>query len=96
MSSVTLADHCLKFRECLHECGAYCCKVFDEICTCYVDNNDQKVAVTKLREMASFLTNHLHQVECLLHIIQACGQGNRDKYLAAVDEKISYFFAHDN
>ena len=46
-------------------------------------------------ELGQFLTNYMKQVEALLHIISACRQGDWEAYLAALDDQIKYFFAHD-
>ena len=46
-------------------------------------------------ELAQFLMNYIEQVQCLLHIISACCQGDWEGYLAALDNQIQYFFAHD-
>ena len=37
----------------------------------------------------------MKQVECLLHIISTCRQGDWVAYLAALDDQIQYLFAHD-
>ena len=39
--------------------------------------------------------NYVRQVEYLLHLIRACRQGDWEEYLAALDDQVKYFFAHD-
>ena len=46
-------------------------------------------------ELAQFLNQYLEQVESLLSIITACRSGDWQGYLAALENFIKYFFAHN-
>ena len=46
-------------------------------------------------ELASFLSSYVTQVEALLHLIHATRQNDWKGFLAALDEQIKYFMAHD-
>ena len=49
----------------------------------------------KFGELAQFLKLYKEQVESLLLFVSACRAGEWEKYLAALENLISYFFAHD-
>ena len=46
-------------------------------------------------DLAQYLDQYLDQVENLLQIISACRQEDWKGYLAALQNGIKYFFAHD-
>ena len=56
-----------------------------------MDNIVVKMADTQCGEWAIFLPDYLHQMECFLHIIRTCRQGDWEEYLVVGDEEIKYF-----
>ena len=69
--------------------------IYLQIYTDYADTIAHKMTAFGTGGLAKFLANYMKQVQCLLHIISACRQGDWEGYLAALDEQIKYFFAHD-
>ena len=58
-----------------------------EVCT--------KYEVEDSGELVQFLIQYLEQVESLLSLIGACRSSDWEGYLAALENFIKYFFAHD-
>ena len=48
-----------------------------------------------LQDLAKFLIEYLKQVDNLLQLIHACRSGDWEGYLAAMENLIKCFFAHD-
>ena len=46
-------------------------------------------------ELASFLSSYVTHIEALLHLICATRHSDWKGFLAALDEQIKYFMAHD-
>ena len=69
--------------------------IYDDLASQYADQIEPKVAGMDAGELAQFLTNYMKQVQCLLHIISVCRQGDWEADLAALDDQIQYFYAHD-
>ena len=63
---------------------------YDDLASQYADQIEPKVAGMDAGELAQFLTNYMKQVQCLLHIISVCRQGDLEAYLAALDDQIQY------
>ncbi len=91
----TLVEKCSHLRRCLHARDEDSGDVFEDVCAHYSREIDNQMTEQQTGDLGKFLTNYLHQVECLLHLIRACRQGDWEEYLAALDEQIKYFFAHD-
>ena len=62
----------------------------------YTENVKPLEDESNLGELAQFLMKYLEQVESLLQLISACRSGDWEGYLAALENNIKYFFAHDH
>ena len=71
-----LVEQSQKLQNFLHHRQAECADVFNEICSFHVRKLDQELKSNSQGELEVFLTNYLQQVECLLHLIRACRQGD--------------------
>ena len=85
---------CHELRNQLHRRQDGVKEVFEEVSTIFV-NKFKAAHDQDLGEMARFLMNYVKQVESLLHIIRASRQGEWELHLAALEENVKYFFAHD-
>ncbi len=68
---------------------------FEEIQTWYRENVKPLEDEKDTGGFAQFLTQYLHQVESLLHLITSCRSGDWEGYLASLESLIKYFFAPD-
>lgn len=91
----SLRKQCEELKASLHTRSDGVPDMYDELSSTYREEMESKVTDMDVKELAKFLTNYMTQVECLLHIISACREGNWEAYLAALDDQIQYFFAHD-
>ena len=67
-------------------------KMMEDICSIVTA---LEIPMKSLGEMAQFLCNYMKQVESLLRLIRRCRQGEFELYLAALEEQVKYYFAHD-
>jgi hypothetical protein len=92
---VPLRKQCEELKSNLHQRSENITDIYDDLASYYADQIEPKVTGMDAGKLAQFLTNYMKQVECLLHIISTCRQGDWEAYLAALDDQIQYFFAHD-
>ena len=93
--NVPLQKQCDELKSSLHQRSDNVTDTYDDLASQYADQIEPKVAGMDAGELAQFLTNYMKQVQCLLHIISACRHGDWEAYLAALDDQIQYFYAHD-
>lgn len=87
---------CTALKKALHKRSPEMVEIFNNIQSRYSGNLKlYKEDGEDLGELAQFLLHYLEQVESLLHIISACRSGDWEGYLAALENIIKYFFAHD-
>ena len=70
-------------------------EIHDEIESWYTDNPLPIEIHEDVGEIAQFLKQYPEQVESLLHLIAACRPCDLEGYLAALENLIKYFLAHD-
>ena len=85
---------CSALKKALHERSSNMVEIFNETLSLYTQHIKPREDEDK-GELAQFLTLYLEQVESLLHIISTCRSGDWEGYLAALENLIKYFFAHD-
>ena len=90
-----LQKQCEELKSSLHQRSDNVTDIYDDLASQFADQIEPKVAGVDAGQLAQFLTNYMKQVQCLLHIISVCRQGNWEAYLAALDDQIQYFYAHD-
>ena len=91
-----LQKQCMELKTNLHHRSVEnVTDIYDDLASHYADQIEGKVTGMDAGGLAQFLTNYMKQVQCLLHIISTCRQGDWEGYLAALDDQIHYFFAHD-
>ena len=84
------------FREALHERSPEVVDIYDNIQSWYSEKiKAQEREEQGLEELARFMIEYLKQVDNLLQLIHACRSGEWEGYLAALEDLIKYFFAHD-
>ena len=71
-------------------------EIFKDIRLWYTANVKPQENDKEIGELAQFLTEYLHQVESLLHLISACHAGDWEGYLASLENLMKYFFARDH
>ena len=84
------------FREALHDRSSEMVNIYDDIQFRYSEKiKPQEREQQELQDLAKFLIEYLKQVDNLLQLIHACRSGDREGYLAALENLIKYLFAHD-
>ena len=71
-------------------------EIFKDIQLWYTANVKPQESDKDIGEFAQFMTEYLHQVESLLHLVSACRAGDWEGYLASLENLIRYFFARDH
>ena len=85
---------CHELRNLLHTRREGLTEVFEEVNAVHRDHI--QAALNKDHgEMAQYLLIYMKQVESLLHLIRASRQGEWELHLAAMEEQVKYYFAHD-
>lgn len=90
-----LRHKCEELRKSLHEHDPKSAELFREVQSHYSTDIGSKMSTPGAGELANFLDSYTTQVEALLHLIRACRQNDWEGFLAALDEQIKYFMAHD-
>lgn len=85
---------CHELRSELHKRQDDITDIFEEVHSIFIDQFHATLN-QDLGEMAQFLRSYIKQVECLLHLIRACRQGEWELHLEALEEQVKYYFAHD-
>ena len=85
---------CRNFCDKLHIRQDGVNELFEEVRSIFVEKF-QAALDQEFGEMARFLLNYTKQVESLLHFIRASRQGDWELYLAALEDNVKYYFAHD-
>ena len=87
---------CAAFREALHDRSPEMVNIYDDIQFWYSEKiKPQEREQQGLQDLAKFLIEYLKQVDNLLPLIHACRSRDAEGYLAALENFIKYFFAHD-
>lgn len=90
-----LRKKCEELKCNLHDRNECTIDSYNDLASDYANQVQPLISSMDAGELAQFLINYIKQVQCLLHIISACRQGDWEGYLAALDNQIQYFFAHD-
>ena len=93
--SESLHEQCVQLKEALHERDPAVADIFGDIETYYTAEIQGKEEIQEKGELAQFLDQYLEQVDSLLQLVSACRQGDWEGYLAALDNQVKYFFAHN-
>ena len=88
-----LRRHCEELRESLHVRVPRSDELFEAMPDYFPQIEEMTTVGTG--ELPSFLSSYVTQVEALLHLIRATRQNAWKGFLAALDEQIKYFMAHD-
>lgn len=88
-----LIQKCKEFCKNLHDRDANSANLLDTICL-MLEERMQQMDQTQ-GEMAIFLRSYMKQVGALLRLIRGSRQRNFPLYLAALEEQVKYYFAHD-
>ena len=94
-SGVPLRQKCEELKCNLNHRNRCTIDSYNDLASDYANQVQPLISGMDAGELAQFLMNYIKQVQCLLHIISACRQGAWEEYLAALDNQIQYFFAHD-
>ena len=90
-----LHAQCTAFKKSLHERSPDMVEMYEDIQSWYAGNIKPHEEAGDIGELDKFLTQYLEQVESLLDLISACRSADWEGYLAALENIIKYFFAHD-
>lgn len=90
----SIRTQCESLRKTLHERNPDTNIIFENIQSWY-STNIQPHEKESTGEQAQFLLQYIEQVDSLLCLIGACRSGDWEGYLAALENIIKYFFAHD-
>ena len=90
----SILTQCESLRKTLHERNPDMNIIFENIQSWY-STKIQAHEEESTGEHAQFLLQYLEQMDSLLCLIGACGSEDWEGYLAALENIIKYFFAHD-
>jgi len=93
--SEPLVSICKELRKSLHERDPKCNEKFELVQNQYSHSMGVDMSTPAAGDLAKFLDSYTTQVEALLHIIRACRQNDWEGFLAALNEQVKYFMAHD-
>ena len=91
----TMIRKCNELRKKLHSRQSDVTGIFEEVSALLRDQFQASTLEQDIGEMAQFLMIYMKQVESLLHVIRASRQGEWELHLAAIEEQVKYYFAHD-
>jgi len=91
----SLRAQCDSLKKALHQRSPNMAEVYNNLKSSYTDTLKPLEEETDIGEFAQFILQYLEQVESLLQFISACRSGDWEGYLAALENQIKYFFAHD-
>ena len=87
---------CTALKTALHQRNPEMVDIFNNVQSWYVGQLKMHIEDKEnIGELAQFFLQYLQQVESLLQLISACRSGDWEGYLAALENNIKYFFAHD-
>ena len=90
----SIRTQCESLKQTLHERSPNANIIFENIQSWYT-THIQPNESESTGEQAQFMLQYIEQVDCLLCLIGACRSGDWEGYLAALENIIKYFFAHD-
>ena len=90
----TITEDCSSFKQSLHNRAPEMNTNYDKVENWY-NENVKPHELKDFTDMSRFLVQYLQQVDCLLQLISACRSGDFLGYVAALEDNINYFFAHD-
>ena len=93
--SSKLKNQCMKLKEALHNRESSMISIFNDVQHDYINQIQEKQKDQEYGGLAQYLEQYLDQIENLLQIISSCRQGDWEGYLAALENGVKYFFAHD-
>ena len=86
---------CQDLKKALHERDPKIVKMFEDVQILYTEKILDKVQCQGKGDLAQYFDQYLEQLENLLQIISSCRQEDWEGYLAALEDGIKYFFAHN-
>ena len=96
LPSEPLHAKCMALKNALHQRSPDIVDAFNNLESTYKENIKSELEeVSNLGDLAQFFMLYLKQVESLLQFISACRSGDWERYLAALENNIKYFFSHD-
>jgi hypothetical protein len=91
----TLPFQCSTFKEALHQRDSSIGTLYAELENTYFSDVKPHEDSLEHGDLAQFFMRYLEQVEDLLQFVAAGRSSNWNSYLAASENLIKYFFAHD-